>query len=146
MPLRKGYFSINYRSYGSGIVHNGLVLNQQLFLPFHSHLNVHWYLLHTYIYFAFIKQINIKLSGKCTQLLILTEKKSFHLEPEKKEPKKGFGFYACTICKIEPSTLPWLQSLSYTIIQLLEQKVNVRFPYCTNIEIQNGQRKKPGHK
>ena len=56
-----------------------------------------------YIYFAFIKQIK-KWSGKCTQLLILTQKKSFHLEQEKKQ-KKGFGFYACKICKTEPTTI-----------------------------------------
>ena len=32
-------------------------------------------------------------------------KKSFHLEPEKKERKKGFGFYACKICKTEPTSI-----------------------------------------
>ena len=74
-------------------------------------------------------------------------KKSFHLEQgKKKNVKRGLGFMPVKYVKQSPLALPWLQSLSYTIIQLLEQKVNVRFPYCTNIEIQNGQRKKPGHK
>ena len=30
IALKKEYFSINYRSDGSGIVHNGLVLDHQL--------------------------------------------------------------------------------------------------------------------
>ena len=36
--IRKEYFSINYRSYGSGMVNKGLVLDHQGFLSFQSHL------------------------------------------------------------------------------------------------------------
>ena len=38
IALKKEYFSINYRSYGSGMVNKGLVLDHQGFLSFQSHL------------------------------------------------------------------------------------------------------------
>ena len=57
IALKKEYFSINYRSDGSAIVHNGLVLlDHQLSYHFRAiwsilkvHFNLTKYLLHTYL-------------------------------------------------------------------------------------------------